>query len=128
MCHVTQRHAYPTEMYASTCMQIWLDSIECHGNEGSIFDCRNSGWGNVASSCTHSHDAGVICTIIPENLHPVRLMDGANDFEGRVEIFYNNNWGTICDDHWTLTEANVVCRSLGSPGAVEAVGATDQPR
>ena len=109
-------------------IQIWLDSIECDGTEQSIFDCRNSGWGNTPS-CTHSHDAGVICTDIPENQHPVRLMNGANDFEGRVEIFYNNNWGTICDDHWTLAEANVVCRSLGSPGAVEAVGdPTEKPR
>ena len=33
-----------------------------------------------------------------------------------MEIFYNNEWGTICDDHWTFDEATVVCRSLGFPG------------
>ena len=54
------------------------------------------------------------------NKYPVRLADGANKHEGRVEIYYNNEWGTICDDHWTMTEANVTCQSLGFPGAVRA--------
>ena len=79
-------------------------------------DCPNSGWGNVHSFCTHSNDAGVICTAIPENKYPVRLVGGASEFEGRVEIYYNNNWGTICDDHWTINEATVICRSLEGSG------------
>ena len=49
----------------------------------------------------------------------MRLAGGANQYEGRVEIYYGD-WGTVCDDHWTLTEAEVVCRSLGSPGAKSA--------
>ena len=39
---------------------------------------------------------------------------------GRVEIFYNSDYGTICDTHWTLAEANVTCTSLGYPGATAA--------
>ena len=38
-----------------------------------------------------------------------------------MEIYYNNEWGTVCDDHWTIQEATIVCRTLGSPGVTEVV-------
>ena len=43
----------------------------------------------------------------------VRLIGGPSSSQGRLEVLYNNVWGTVCDDGFTHTAAAVVCRSLG---------------
>ena len=42
----------------------------------------------------------------------VRLVDGNVISEGRVDIFYNGQWGTVCNDNWDINNAIVVCRQL----------------
>ncbi|XP_072013307.1 uncharacterized protein [Amphiura filiformis] len=102
--------------------QIWLDNVNCMVSESRLDACSHNGWGN--ENCVHGEDAGVVCTSSMDydtNPAPIRLVDGRNSFEGRVEVQNNGIWGTVCDYGWSYLDAIVVCRQLGFPyGATEA--------
>ena len=59
------------------------------------------------------------CVVVPVHL------SGGNSRSGRVEMYINGQWGTVCDDHWNASSSTVVCRQLGlgNTGVLTSYGA-----
>ncbi|XP_035259232.1 deleted in malignant brain tumors 1 protein-like isoform X2 [Anguilla anguilla] len=93
---------------------IWLDDVRCSGSESSLTQCPHPGVGS--HNCGHHEDAGVVCSAGAQ----IRLVNGGDQCSGRVEIYHDGQWGTVCDDVWNINNAEVVCRQVGCGRAVAA--------
>ena len=72
---------------------------------------------------------GVLCLLFTEPStsfanctdEQIRLVGGGNDSLGRVEVCFNNAWGTVCNSRFGTNEAKVICRQLGFSDIGEVV-------
>ncbi|KAH9508814.1 hypothetical protein Btru_050125 [Bulinus truncatus] len=54
-----------------------------------------------------------LCVKQDTSSREVRLINGNNSYQGTEEVFYNDRWGTVCDDGWDTNAAKVTCKWLG---------------
>ncbi|KAI4892994.1 hypothetical protein NFI96_028963, partial [Prochilodus magdalenae] len=109
---------------------VWLNRVRCTGKEIHLWDCPHSLKNHT--DCLHRQHAGVTCAgertldvsasphVCDVDYLPLRLSGGRGSCSGKLQVFNNAEWGSVCDDLWDIRDAQVVCRQLDCGPAVSA--------
>ncbi|KAI4893223.1 hypothetical protein NFI96_026518, partial [Prochilodus magdalenae] len=97
----------------------WLDDLKCRKHDSTLWHCPSSPWRQ--NTCDKRNEVARIKCF--EEL-PLRLSSGNGSCSGRLDVYHNAKWGSVCDDLWDIRDAEVVCRQLGCGPAVSADGSS----
>ncbi|RXN14727.1 scavenger receptor cysteine-rich type 1 M130-like protein [Labeo rohita] len=119
----------------------WLDNLKCRRHDSTLWQCPSSPWGQndcdnevVKITCSEdqmhqSPQSLLTCSTSPSPHQrqcskrlPLRLSGGEGRCSGRLEVYHNAVWGSVCDYQWDISDAQVVCRQLGCGAALKADG------
>ncbi|EDV28342.1 uncharacterized protein TRIADDRAFT_21116, partial [Trichoplax adhaerens] len=100
---------YSSSMYGSGKGKILFDNLQCNGDETTPLNCLRNVPAN--SNCTHDMDVTIECNIPTSG--SVRLVNGSNPLSGRVEVYLNNNWSTVCLNQSSIQDMKVICKQMG---------------
>ncbi|KAM9211331.1 CD5 antigen-like [Leptosomus discolor] len=114
-CGRTRHVPAPCSPVAADTSPAVLRWVQCTGQEPALDHCDLQT--GHPSPCPEDQVATVEC----EEPFQLRLVGGPRRCAGRLEVNRAGQWGTVCDDGWSGTNAAVVCRELGC-GAVGPVG------
>jgi len=81
--------------------------LKCHG--GCNAWCKVS----FAFLLIHLSLNHIVSAAVPSD---IKLEGGVSPLVGRIEVFHENEWGTVCDDEFNNSVCRVVCRQLGFGG------------
>ncbi|KAJ1095621.1 hypothetical protein NDU88_000780 [Pleurodeles waltl] len=101
-------------------------SFHCHGNETALTDCsiikepkKPNGSGSGTGDDYYDNEQDVeedsllVLAVNCSETPVLRLAGGGQHCAGRVEIYYQGQWGTVCDTNWNERAATLVCKELG---------------
>ncbi|KAG2501456.1 hypothetical protein HYH03_001236 [Edaphochlamys debaryana] len=125
-------HVVANEFWAPD-LPSWLDQVACNGTETRLVDCAHAAWG--VSDCALTEAVALNCPAGPKEppapsappgeeqlganvgstVGELRLVGGSTPSEGRLEVAYRQQWGTVCGFMFGPEDARVACRALGLP-------------